>query len=230
MRRPEEPENREREQDSQRLTRVERSLDQIKRSALFLIIGFLLSGVLFSGELARSIKDLRDLITDSSDALVVSEADSQARITRDLTETAWRRLYWSRNFLTRINRQAVASEIHEAWVNLLKSSEEMAAKTMVYSITLGQYYGLERRAFFENEIQGGFTNLGESLTKFRYSPAVRKLESAAVGTQPTLPPDQEAEIEKQIFTIKREIDDLNITLYQFASCFDKKHQTQNGCK
>lgn len=75
MRRPEEPENREREQDSQRLTRVERSLDQIKRSALFLIIGFLLSGVLFSGELARSIKDLRDLITDSSDALVVSEAD-----------------------------------------------------------------------------------------------------------------------------------------------------------
>lgn len=133
--------------EHQRLTRIEKSLDQIKRSAVFLILGFLLSGVLFSGELARSIKDLRDLITDSSDALVVSESDSQARVTRDLTETAWRRLFWSRNFLARVNRQAVSSEIHDAWANLLKSSEEMAAKTMVYSITLGQYYGLERRAF-----------------------------------------------------------------------------------
>jgi len=230
MRQPEEPENRERGQESQRLTRIEKSLDQIKRSSVFLILGFLLAGVLFSGELARSIKDLRDLVTDSSDALVVSESDSQARVTRDLTETAWRRLYWSRNFLARINRQAVASEIHEAWANLLKSSEEMAAKTMVYSITLGQYYGLERRAVFENEIQIDFNKLGESLANFRYSPAVRNLEWAAAGTQPTLTPDQKTEIEKQITTITEQIKLLNIMLYHFTSCFDEKHQTENGCK
>jgi hypothetical protein len=84
--------------------------------------------------------------------------------------------------------------------------------------------------FFENEIQRDFKNLSESLTNFRYSPAVRNLEWAAVGTQPTLPPDQKTEIEKQINTINRQIYLLNITLYHFASCFDKKHQTENGCK
>ncbi len=228
MRPIDEPDNNERGQ-IQRLTRIESSIDQLKRNAVFLIIGFLLSGVLFSGELARSIKDIRDLVTDSSDALVVSETDSQARITRDLTETMWRRLYLSRNFLARISRRAPAAEIHDAWVKLLASTEEMAAKSMVYSITLNKY-GPERRAFFEDEIQAGFNKLGESLTDFRYSQAVASLERAAVGTQPPLKPDEEIEIKTQIRKIDIEIEILNPKLYHFVSCFDKKHQTEDGCK
>lgn len=222
--------NRARDGDSQRMTRIERSLDQIKRSAVFLILGFVLAGVVFSGEVARSIKDLRDLATGSSDALVVAEANSQERVARDLTETTWRRLYWSRNFLARISRKAPAPEIHESWVNLLKSSEEMAAKSMVYSITLGRYYGAKRRAFFEDEIQADFTKLAESLSDFRYSTAVRDLESAPYGTQAGLTPDQEAEVKLQIDALGGMIRLLNIKLYHFASCFDVNDQTATGCK
>jgi hypothetical protein len=203
------------------VARVDHLSGRLKQTWAFVVGALLASAIIFSGELVRAVKDLREFFAPGPDALALAEQKSKDDISRDFVETTSRRIYLSRNFLARLRRHAGPSEIDETWKKLLSTIEDMTAKQMVYAVTFGEFYSEERRNEYENGIQVDFNELTSKLVDLRYSTAAKKLEFSA---EPQLQlTDAEAKsIDDAAVEIESELDQLQIRLYIFDNCFAKR--------
>jgi hypothetical protein len=91
----------------------------------------------------------------------------------------------------------------------------MASKAMMYAIVFGELYGDERRYAYEASIQPGFAMINEGIVDLRY-----RIKRNEMTHQ-----DRACEVD----TLEARISEFNITLYQFASCFDRRQQIATGC-
>ena len=195
---------------------------------LIILVIFVGGALIFGGQIAHSIKEVRELIWPKADALSLVREETRDDVSREFVETAWRRVYWSRNFLARLSRRAPSAEINEAWKKLLTTVEEMSAKTMIYAASFELFYNNARRVEFEDGIQSDFRNVTQEIVDLRYSNVVKKLEFGGDGTELTEP--EAGQIKTRTREIEEKLDKLQIRLYQFVRCFDKQHQTLTSCQ
>jgi hypothetical protein len=85
----------------------------------------------------------------------------------------------------------------------------------MYAIVFGELYGDERRYAYEASIQPGFAMITEGIVDLRY-----RIKRNEMTHQ-----DRACEVD----TLEARISEFNITLYQFASCFDRRQQIATGC-
>jgi hypothetical protein len=200
-----------------------------KNNWIFVAVGLIAGFLIFSGTTLKAITDIYGFFSPNLDALSLAREGIRDQVSRDFVETAARRLYLSRNFLARIQRRAPSNEIHDAWTRLTNTVEHMASKTLVYSNSFEVFYGTPRRSEFEDGIQSDFNLITVSLVNLRYSAAIKKLEFPDV-TAALLTDAEEDHIRIEAAQIMKRLDELNIRIYHFTTCFDKKQQTAAACK
>jgi hypothetical protein len=206
-----------------------RFIHSIRQHWIVLLIGFVAGTIIAGGQMAGALKGGYELIFPKPDALALAREDAKDKLSRELVESIWRRLYLSQNFLARVRRRASDSEIKEAWTKLLDSVEDMSSKTMIYAVSLGEFYNERRRNEWESGIQLDFTKITERIVNFRYSPAVKKLEFPSLSTS-ALTNEENQYVDATVKEINEMLTRLNLRIYHFASCFDKKNQTDKGCR
>jgi hypothetical protein len=208
---------------------VKRAVRRTRENWAFLLIGFLGSTLIFTGEVSWGVKNAYELFFPKPDSLALAREDSKDKISRDFVQTTWRRLYLSRNFLARVRRRAPEIEIKETWTNLLNSVEEMNSKVMIYAVSFEEFYSTARRNEYENGIQVDFNRITNLIVDFRYSDPVKKLQFPLPAHSALNDQENEA-INQTVEQISGQLDVLQIRLYNFAVCFQKGRQTEEACR
>lgn len=208
---------------------LQRFSSRVKDNWLFLLIGLIGGGIIFSGDVVRATKDIYETVVPHPDSLSLFQEQSKDQISREFVETTFSRVYRSRNFLARLRKRATASEINDAWKALLQSVEEMATKQMLFAVYFGKFYSEARRLEYEDGIQIDFNDITTAIVDLRYSATVKKLEFPQPAQSPLTKEEQDS-IDKGAAAIEAKLDTLQIRLYHFAGCFDEKHQTPKACE
>jgi hypothetical protein len=200
-----------------------------KNNWFFVCLGLLAGFLIFGGTTLKAINDIVEIFVPKPDALSVAREGTRDQISRDFVETTYRRIYLSRNFLSRIDRRAPSSEIHEAWTLLARTVEYMASRTLVYANSFEEFYGDARRSEYEGGIQIDFNSITNSIVNLRYSQTVKKLEFPDNATA-ALSQIEATELKKDIDKINDNLDQLQVRIYLFTSCFDKRRRASETCK
>jgi hypothetical protein len=131
----------------------------------------------------------------------VNQVTARGRFSWELTETAWNRLFWMRNYTERIRRNAPTEDQAVSWQKLMQATEKWSTELMNYYIGLDTYYPESRkREILENQIQPSINAVMTNIVNLRY--ALPKLDSMAVETK--------------VKEIKDSIEIVNIKLYDFV--------------
>jgi hypothetical protein len=146
------------------------------------------------------------------DALTLARDSTRDEFSRQLTRSAWKRLFWSRVYLTRMKLGASQQEREEAWRKLLESAEDWNVNAMIDIDGLDYYYGSKKTQQFEVSIQPQFDAITTSIRNIRYA-VIQKGEEAP-----------EAEIKR----IEDLIDSLNVELYVFVRGFRAPTSPDSG--
>ncbi len=120
---------------------------------------------------------------------------AKAEFSRRLIESAWRRLFWSRNFVARVERQRPAQELDFSWNKYLDSVADWSADLMVNMNALDEYYGKTDKPLQFQKIQDEFISLEGQLADLR---------------------DPDKRNQPAIDKVKSEIDQINTDLYFFS--------------
>lgn len=212
-----------------RAARVRLIARRFKNHWLSLAIGLLAGGLIFSGAALKAITEISDFFFPKHDALSLAREGVRDQVSRDFVETVSRRLYLSRNFIARVERKAPSVEIHDSWLRLTNAIETMNSKTLVYTSSFEQFYGTRRRFEFENGIQTDFNEITSLLVNFRYSAAIKKMEFPS-SSENSLLSEEVQQINSETERLSTKLDHLNVRIYHFVNCFEKKQQTKDSCK
>jgi hypothetical protein len=194
------------------MNKLQKIVTHLRRNWIVLLTGALVGG---AATLVGVATNIQALLFPPPNALEVADHQSKQEISREFIRIAWKRLYRSRQFLARIARDASEEEIDAAWRALLESVEEMSSKTMMFAIAFGEIYSDAIRGEFEGTIQFRFEELTRSIVDLRYQ--IRKKQI------------QGKDLQCKVAELQSGLDGLNVQLYQFASCFDKRKRTVTGC-
>jgi hypothetical protein len=184
-----------RQKNETRLERMERWFRNEPIIAVVMLIGICVIGV---SEVVKHGSDLLIAVgLKHEKTLELAKDTAKAEFSRRLIELAWRRLFWTRNFVRRVELSRPPLELDYSWNKYLDSVADWSADLMVNINGLEQYYaGTEKPSQF-NAIQAKFLNLEDLLVKLRS--VVSKSET------PNL-----------IAETKALIDEVNADLYYFA--------------
>ena len=138
------------------------------------------------------------LKTDKS--LALAGAGSRDEISRNLVKIAWRRMYWARVFVFRLNANAPQPEIDSAWVRFNDASAEWNENLMINIKALAEYYPhTKKREQFEFDIQGRWLGISQILFDLRYRT-----------------PKDPVALRNMIDDVQARMDTLNNLLYEFV--------------
>src|ERR1017187_2307574 len=179
-------------------TRLERMERWFRNEPIVSVVMLLGISVVSVSEVVKHASDL--LIAagfKQEKTLELAKDTAKAEFSRRLVELAWRRLFWTRNFVRRVELSRPSTELDYSWNKYLDSVADWSAEMMVNINGLEQYYGGTEKPSQFNAIQAKFLVLEDLLVKLRsaapYSGATDLLAQA-----------------------KALIDDLNSDLYYFA--------------
>jgi hypothetical protein len=134
------------------------------------------------------------------DALRLAEDDRRGQFSREVTRTAWRRLFWMRRVLMAQQYNFPQDEKNKTWDTYIEVLDKWNSELMSNIIGVGQYYP-DKVKLFENDIQSDFRKIHYCLEAFRHPGSGIACE---ISSQLDL-----AQIEKAI-------DSLNYKLFVFV--------------
>jgi hypothetical protein len=178
-------------------TRLERMERWFRNEPIFSMV--ILVGTLVIGT-SEVVKHSTDLLVATGikpeKTLELARDTAKADFSRRLVELAWRRIFWTRNFVRRVELARPPSELEYSWNKYLDTVADWSADIMVNINGLEQYYaGTEKPAQF-GAIQDKLRALEDPLVDLR---------SAAMNPPRDL-----------ITQVKSKIDEINGDLYWFA--------------
>ena len=181
--------------DETRLKQMERRLQNQRIFSVVILIGISVIGV---SEVVKHGSDLLIAVgLKKEKALELARDTAKAEFSRRLVQVAWRRLFWARNFVRKVELSRPPAELDHSWDRYLDTVADWSADMMVNVNGLEQYYsGTEKPAQFE-AIQKKLLGLENLLMNLR-------LATTTAAT---------AEI---IARAKSLLDEVNTDLYFFA--------------
>jgi hypothetical protein len=105
----------------------------------------------------------------------------------------------------------------------------MVSRALVYGNLFEEFYGNARRGEYEYGIQSDFNKITTQIVDLRYSSTVKKLEFPQ-GVDDELSQTEATELKAKIERLNKNLDDLNVRIYLFTSCFEKKQRTSLNCQ
>jgi hypothetical protein len=197
----------------------------VRRSALVLsLIALALIALRINDFIDLSETLLERLNIIKSPTLRLAENTTRSNFSERLTRMAWRRLYWGRLAAQRIVDEAPANDIDTAWNAYINSSADWNSEVMILIVGVERHYGAERRKYFENTMLQRINAFDDALRKLRLSPAMRKLRAMSAPDEP-----QRAEVQELFSEFKQKYDVLNVSLYNFAMCFEAGKDKSTYC-
>ena len=184
-------------------TKLEEWIIRVKNHKIFAAVLFIGIAVIGIATFTDAVDKILVFSRLKADALTLARDSARDEFSRRLTRSAWRRLYWSRVYLTRTKLGATLQEREEAWRALLEAAEDWNVNSMIDIDGLDYYYGSKKSEQFEFSIQPKFDTITTSIRTLRYGTIQR-------GEDPS-----EAEIER----INDLVDSLNVELYVFVRGF-----------
>jgi hypothetical protein len=184
-------------------TQLEKWISRLKNHKIFAAILFIGIAVTAIATFTDAVDKLLVVSGLKADALTLARDSARDEFSRQLTRSAWKRVYWSRVYLTRTELRAPLEEREEAWRKLLESAEDWNVNSMIHIDGLAYYYGTKKSEQFESSIHPKFNTIFTSIRTVRYG-MIQKGED---------PPAEEI---KRIYGL---IDSLNSELYEFVRGF-----------
>jgi hypothetical protein len=153
-------------------TRLERMEKWFRNEPIFSIVILLATVIAGTSEAVQHGSDL--LVAaglKQEKTLELARATAKADFSRRLVELAWRRVFWTRNFVRRVELSRPAAELDYSWNKYLDSVADWSADVMVNINGLEQYYpGTDKPAQFD-AIQKKFLTLEGLLAALRTADA-----------------------------------------------------------
>jgi hypothetical protein len=178
-------------------TRLDRIEKWFRNEPIFSVVVFIAILVTGVSEVVKHGSDL--LITTGlkqEKTLELANATAKADFSRRLVELAWRRLFWTRNFVRRVELKRSPAELDYSWNKYLDTVADWSADIMVNINGLELFYaGTDKPSQFE-AIQTKFLALEDLLVDLRTT--------------------QQETGSETIAKIKGAVDELNTDLYFFA--------------
>lgn len=184
-------------------TKFEELISRVKNHKVLAAILFIGVAVVALATFTDAVNKILVFAKLRNDALTLAQDSARDEFSRQLTRSAWKRLFWSRVYLTRTKLGASLQEREEAWGKLLEAAEDWNVNAMIDIDGLAYYYSSQKSQQFEVSIQPQFDTITTSIRTIRYA-AIQKGESPS-----------EAEIKR----INDLIDSLNVELYVFVRGF-----------
>jgi hypothetical protein len=149
-------------------TRLERMEKWFRNEPLFSIL--ILVATIMAGA-AEAVQHGSDLLVvaglKQEKTLELARDTAKAEFSRRLVEAAWRRVFWTRNFVRRAELSRPPAELDYSWNKYLDSVADWSSEIMVNINGLEQYYpGTEKPSQFD-AIQRKFLTLEEMLVTLR---------------------------------------------------------------
>jgi len=155
-------------ESQQTRTRLERMQWWLGNNPLLSVVALAASLVIGVGAVVKALNDIVVATgLKQEKALELAADNAKAEFSRHLVELAWRRLFWTRNFVRRVELSRPAAELDYSWNRYLDSAAEWSADIMVDINGLERYYaGSEKPAQFDR-IRVEFLALETLLVKLR---------------------------------------------------------------
>lgn len=196
----------------------ETRVDRLKRSAfdhpLIAVIIIATASIIAAAQLADAYNTLLVSTGLKSDALELASQSTQGEFSRQLTDVAWRRIYWSNSYTGRIKRGAPSSDIDESWRQYTLTVADWNAQLVTMRRFFDEYYSSRHGDAFNN-IHTQFKNIHKNLVIFRYedtiSTPIHRIERAD--------------------SIQKQINEVNFDLCLLVTGLDKAHvQANKACR
>jgi hypothetical protein len=166
--------------------------------AVPVILGTLVVG---TGEVLSHWSEILDFFHPKKEvALELTFQTAKGDFSRRFAELAWRRLFWTRNYLEKIRRDRALAEQDYAWNKHLDSVADWSADSIVNMNGFEEYYPNTNKS-------GEFDQINDDF---------RKLELSLVDVRTTAPGDHQKALADCLAKQDGEIDKLNTKLYFFA--------------
>lgn len=114
------------------------------------------------------------------DALSLAASSEKGAFARDFSEVAWRRIYWARVVIGRIERKWSKDEISEAYKAYVQASETWATKMMTFVTYTERFHGTSKAVQLESSVVKAMNDLAEQVASLRHAdqPSAASLVSA----------------------------------------------------
>jgi hypothetical protein len=192
----------------------ETRVDRLKRSAfdhpLVAIIIIATASIIAAGQLADAYNTLLVSTGLKSDALDLASQSTRGEFSRQLTDVAWRRLYWSNSYTGRIKRNAPSSDIDESWRQYSLTMADWNAQLVTMRRFFEEYYSARHGEAF-NSIHTQFTAIHADLVFLRYEDTV----------------STPAQRKQRADSIQRQINEVNLDLCLLVTGLEKGHTKAN---
>ena len=151
-------------------TRLERMEKWFRNEPLFSIVILLATIVAGAAEAVQHGSDLLVAVgLKQEKTLELARDTAKAEFSRRLVEAAWRRVFWTRNFVRRVELGRPPAELDYSWNKYLDSVADWSANIMVNINGLEQYYpGTDKPSQFD-AVQRKFLALEDVLVTLRSS-------------------------------------------------------------
>jgi hypothetical protein len=173
---------------------------------------------------------LYDRYFKEPEAFTLADRSAKSTFSDQLSQRAWRRLFWATNFRARVENVAPLADIDESWRAYINADAEWNANIMIAIVGIERFYDAKRAESFEDTVQALFGALDEELAALRNSEVVKALRQ---GRQPD---DQEKESARNLSQrVKAAAERVNFELYALVRCIaapnDKTHRAgENLCR
>jgi hypothetical protein len=149
--------------------------DKLKRAALnhplVAILVIAATAIIAFNQFAAAMSSLAERTGIRPDALDLANENSKGAFSRQLTELAYRRIFWASNFTARLRRQAPQEDVGLAWQRYMDTVEEWSANLVNSQQQLRNYYGDDKEREFTACIHKGFRLIHRRVVDMRYSRA-----------------------------------------------------------
>lgn len=192
-------------------------LSAAERSWPIVLLGVLVA--VFGGykEISEGAKEILVALHLKPDALELAQDTARSQFSDNLARTAWKRLFWTRRYLTAVELSLSETDQTEIWKGYIASVEDWNDNLMVNIMGLRHYYSEEKKSAFEIGILPMENSIHSCLLRIRYPSAYSKN-----GRNQCTFPGSQRSTTANIDIIGQENDALNSQLYCFVAGLDRK--------
>jgi hypothetical protein len=200
---------------SRRRSKVRETVRRIRTSSIGIFFAFLVGAIVALASTFDAADRLLVRFKIVPDALQLGHEDARSKFSRDLLRAAWGRWFLMQRYISAVEVELSSEDKSKIWVRYLEARDEWNRDLMVNILSIGQFYGADKRELFEGPIQSAFGSIHLCLASLHYD---RPSISCAISTS------------RNVKEINRAHERLNRLLYCFATGLSDRDKAISDCR